>query len=174
MNARWLPVVMACATWSGAPGGTGATPCPTKRAVPDSCSAAGAGKPAPVSRSTRTSPTLLARIVPSTVVPITPPTWQAVCCRPPATPASCAGAFPTIASVPATTIMPNARPTSTNHGHMLLYDASTPIRERPNIAAAVNSMPSTNGGRGPNRCVSAPASVEAWHRPDLKHRGRRQ
>ncbi len=56
-------------------------------------------------------------IVPSTEVPITPPSWKPVCWMPPATPALSTGALPTIAWVEATMISPSAIPTATNHGH---------------------------------------------------------
>src|SRR6266581_3294539 len=97
---------------------------------------------------------------PSTAVPSVPPSCMAVDCSPPATPASSAGALPTMTSVAPTITGARPRPSSTNQMMVSFGLAVAASRDRPNMATAAMVMPATTGMRGPIRLMTVPARGE--------------
>ena len=85
---------------------------------------------------------------------------MAVDCSPPATPASSAGALPTMTLVAPTITGARPRPSSTNQMMVSFGLEAAPSLDRPAMAMAAMSMPATSGMRGPSLLISAPASGE--------------
>src|SRR6266568_4024372 len=155
-NVAWLMWVMALASWGGVPRVTGARPTETALLTSASWVVVRAGRWAACQLAGSMLLIFADMTAPSTAVPSVPPSCMAVDCSPPATPASSAGALPTMTSVAPTITGLRPRPSSTNQAMVSLALPVAPSRDRPNRAMAAMTMPATTGRLGPILLMSMP------------------
>src|SRR6266581_4634981 len=159
-NVAWLMWVMALASWGGVPRVTGATPTETALLTWASWVVVRAGRCAACQLAGSRLSIFAVMMAPRMAVPKVPPSCMAVDCSPPATPASWAGALPTMTSVAPTITGARPRPSSTNQMMVSFGLEAAPRRDRPNIATAAMAMPAVIGRRGPVLLMRVPAMGE--------------